>query len=163
MKVQAKYGEKGLVIFAMYRGAGTHGAIGRVARLKKWNFPVYNEGTVTGYELGANPQIFIFNYSGKMVFDPKYGVDPEKKAEKYSAEAPDWLVGDRKFEHLKAKAKTIASHRNLGKVMEDLEKTVSSASGKEKEEAEYLVGRLKGYAEWRTKKAVQKYEDGYPS
>jgi hypothetical protein len=163
VKVQKKYEEKGLVILALHRGPEIPMELVRVARLKKWPYSIYTGGAVKGYELGGNPQPFIFNHEGKMIFDPKYGVDFMAKTSKFADEAPDWLVGAREFEHLDSEARAIESRRNMGSVLTDLEEKVKTAEGKEKEEAEYLLGRLTWYAEWLNKKAAQKIEDGLPS
>jgi len=163
VKVQKKYEEKGLVILALHRGSETITEIVRIARLKKWPYSMYTGGSVNGYELGGNPQPFIFNHKGKMVFDPKYGVDFKAKTLKFAVDSPDWLVGAREFEHFGTEGRAIEGRRNLGSTLEALQEKVKSAEGKKKEEAEYLIGRLTSYAEWMNKKVAEKIEDGLPS
>jgi hypothetical protein len=163
VSVQKKHEEDGLVVISMHKGTGAASQIARVARLKKWNFPVYNDGDVGNYERKANPQCFIFNHKGRLVFDPKYGVDPERSAGKYASEAPHWLLMGREFTDLSAKAKLVAKMRDLGKVWGEIGEIAKGAEGKQKEEADYLLGRLKWYSEWLDAKAKAKIEDGRPS
>ncbi|MHC4598331.1 MAG: hypothetical protein ACYS47_04940 [Planctomycetota bacterium] len=57
----------------------------------------------------------------------------------------------------------MAAHRNLGKIWTEIEAKAKESEGKEKEEAEYLIGRLKWYVGWLNAKAKGKIEDGRPS
>ncbi len=174
MRVYKRHDDDGLVILAMHREGGANpktsscehfsvAGIAQVPYVKKWPYPVYNKGTVNNYEMGGNPQIFIFDHSGKMVYDPKYGIDYERKVAKYASQAPDWLLGDREFEELSADARKVERRRDLGGLLTELSEKAQSGEGKEKEEAAYLVERIEWYAKWMNQRAEQKFADGFPS
>lgn len=147
----------------MHRGEYSAAEIAQVGYVKKWSHSVYDGGTVKNYELKENPQVFIFDHTGKMVYDPVYGIDFERKAADFASEAPDWVLGDREFEVLETEARNIEKRNYLGTTLTDLQAKAESAEGKEKEEADYLLERLNAYASWIQGRAERKFEEGFPS
>ncbi len=163
MNTYKKYESKGLVIIAMHRGMAKNVEIALVPFEKKWPFPVYSGGSVKGNDKNTNPQSFIFNSKGELVFDSRFETDTDKALLKAAAEAPDWLAGDKAISKLSAQQKAVLSRKDFGKTLLELEEKEKSEDAAEKEEAAYLAERLENYAEWLNAKAVQKLNDGKPT
>lgn len=162
MNVYKRLERKGLVVIAMHRGPADATSIAMVGHQNRWPFSVYNGGTVKGNDQNTNPQTFIFDFEGNLAFDSRYETDPERAVMKVAAQAPDWLVG-RHMKKLGSEARDIARRRDLAEVMKTLEEKAASDDEETKEEAEYLLGRLRWFLEWCRAKAKEKYEDGRPS
>lgn len=164
MGLHKKFEAKGLVVIAMFRGEGSTGEISRLARLKKWTFSVYNTGTVENYTLQANPQVFLFDASGALVFKPTEGSKVERKATEAATAAPDWILGAFDYKIFVGETKSVAARKNLGATAAMLEDKLKDAQdGDEKTEATHLLGRLKWYAgrcEARWKRLL---DDGRPT
>ena len=161
MLSNSQLGSKGVVFFAMHRGAGDFNTIASVAFQKKWPFPVYNSARVKGNDQNTNPQTFIFDHEGNLAFDSRYETDGDKAVIKLATRSPDWLVG-KIMKKAKSQAKKIASRKDMGAVMVELEEMAKGEDGDEKEAAVYLLGRVKWYIDWMNRKAKEKYEEGRP-
>jgi hypothetical protein len=161
--IYKKLEKRGLVVIAMHRGMSSELEVAMIGRSKKWPFSVYNSGMVKGNDQNTNPQCFIFDHTGDLAYDSRFEEGHEKAVVKYAGRAPDWLVGDKKFKKFKSQAKKAMQRKNLGAVLKELEEKAKSGDDAEKEEAGYLVERLKWYAQWRNKKADERIKDGSPS
>lgn len=155
--------KKGLVIIAMHRGEGSEAEIAWLVAAKKWPFPVFKDGFVKDLALGANPQIVVFEASGKVAFAPSDSGDFTKVMNAKVAEAPDWLLGGGPFAKMAAQAKEVLARKNLGKVLTEAVEKSKSEDEKEKEEAEQIADRLKRYADGLAARATRWVEDGRPA
>ncbi len=152
-----------MVVIAMHRGSGRNLEIAQVAVDKKWPFPVYNGGVIKGNDRNTNPQSFIFDAKGDLVFDSRFESDTEKALAKFGAAAPDWLLGDKAIAKLTVQHKSILSRKDLGKTMVELAEKLKSEDAAEKEEAEFLSKRLEWYAGQLKARASQMLADGRPT
>jgi len=159
--VYKKLKKRGVVFFAMHRGAGDANAIASIGFQKKWPFSVYNGCSIKGNDQNTNPQYFIFDYEGNLSFDSRYETEGDKAVIKLATRSPDWLVG-KIMKKAKSQAKKIASRKGMGTAMVELEEMAKGEDGDEKEAAVYLLGRVKWYIDWMNRKAKEKHEEGRP-
>ena len=155
--------KKGFILIAMHRGEGSDPEISWLAASKKWPCPVFRDGNIKDFTLGANPQVFVFDDKGKVAFSTGASGDINKIVAAKTNEAQDWLLGGLTFAKMAAQAKDVAARKNLGKILAEALEKAKSADEAEKTEAGQISERLKKYADVLEARANRWIEDGRPA
>jgi len=162
VKVQEEHGARGLVLIAVHRQDVPKDQVLALCRAHKVNYSVYGSGSVKGDDARGIPRAFLFNWKGEQVWSghPASGMDDA--IEEAIRNAPDLLLGPRKYEAIRSEASKILKRSGMGSAVKSLRKKSGGAEGAEKEEATELLGRLEKHAERAMKKADELIGSGEP-
>ncbi|MHC5078650.1 MAG: hypothetical protein ACYTHN_06505 [Planctomycetota bacterium] len=159
--MQEKHQARGLVLIGIHCQNVPKEKVLALCSQHKINYSIFGSGKVKGEEFRGIPKVFLFNWKGEMTWDGRHS-GLEDAVEEVLKGAPDWLVGPRKFEKVKAEAGKIRKRKGMGGAVKALREKAKSEDAQEKEEAEVLLGRVVKYAERQMQRAEACIEAGDP-
>jgi hypothetical protein len=110
----------------------------------------------------STPHAFVFDWTGKMVYNGSILKAIERTVQAVMETTPDWLAGPRKYEKVLAELKWVLARKKLGAAANSLRKKSLSADPLEKEEALELLARLTKYAADLERRATSRLDAGEP-
>ncbi|MBI4712180.1 MAG: redoxin domain-containing protein [Planctomycetes bacterium] len=160
VKYVKKYSPSGFVLIGIHRQNEPADKVTSFCKSQKINYPIYQQGDISGVSFSGIPHFCVFNHRGELVFDG-HPARAGKKLDETVKNAPDPLVGEGPYKKLSALAGQIAKSKNYGNIMGQLKKKSESADADEKAEAEKLLARLNNYAQ-RQKTKADAFKDTEP-
>lgn len=148
-KLQEKYSRKQFVVVASHAQGGGPQKAGDVWKQHagKDIVSVVDMANLPGSKGGGIPHCYLFDHTGKLMFDG-HPAEVDKHVEAAVRKAPGFLVAGREFKELKSDAAKLGQMKgNLSSLLTKLRKVSSEADNKGKEEADFMLERVKDWAD----------------
>jgi hypothetical protein len=161
MELQEKHRGRGLVLIGIHCQNVPKDQVLALCSGHKINYSIYGGGEVKGCDFSGIPKVFIFNWKGKLIWDGRHdGLESAVSAN--IMDAPDWLVGPRKYVAVKSEAGKLRKRKGMGAAVKGLRKKAESDDPEEKEEAAELLARVLKYVARERARADACVEGGDP-
>jgi len=133
-----------------------------VCRGHRLNYANYSDSFVGDIYIEGTPHAFVFDWTGKMVYNGSSLKAIEKTVQAVMETTPDWLAGPREYEKVLAELKWVLARKKFGAAAKSLRVKSLSSDPLEKEEALELLGRLAKYAANLERRAESRLQAGEP-
>lgn len=145
VQLQEKLRDQGFVIVGNHVQNGTKDEVVGLVRRLKVNFTITSFSRIDVPEKGSGiPRAYLFNSRGELV-EKGHPASMKKSIEDLVASEPHWLAAGREYEELAAVADALKKVK--GRYSAILKRLAREAKkdGDAKEEAEYLLKRIRGH------------------
>lgn len=160
-QVHRALGPAGLQVVGLHVDRGAVPEVRRAALELGLTFPIFDGGSVQGFDLDEPPVALLFDHTGKCIAQGTLAEVAARAGAVVNAAPPAVLAG-RRLDALKALERMLRDEAKYGAALRKVEPQMEDEDGPTAEEAKYVVERLRAHGEGLLARAEAVKSDDAP-